>query len=50
MEVVRHIQNTQNWKLVIFLQYLKKDVDNLIQSVEENKKLCIHKVTGDKLF
>ena len=26
MEKARHVQSTQNWKLVIFLQYLKKKV------------------------
>ena len=30
MEVVRHVQNTQNKKLVIFLHYLKKKVLQLL--------------------
>ena len=31
MEVARHVQSTQNKKLVIFLQYIKKkNIDNLI--------------------
>ena len=30
MEVARHNRSTQNWKLVIFLQYLKKKVSQLL--------------------
>ena len=30
MEMVRHVQSTQNRKLVIFLQYLKKKVSQLL--------------------
>ena len=47
MEVARHVQNTQNGKFVIFLQYLKNK-KYLILPVEENKKLGIHKVIGDE--
>ena len=30
MEVTRHVQSTQNRKLVIFLQYIKKKVSKLL--------------------
>ena len=33
MEVARHVQNTQNMKLVIFLQYFRKNVATALCSI-----------------
>ena len=33
MEVARHVQNTQNRKLVIFLQYIRKNVATALCSI-----------------
>ena len=33
VEVARHVQNTQNRKLVIFLQYIKKKLSQLLRAV-----------------
>ena len=33
MEVARHVQNTQNGKLVIFLQYIRKNVATALCSI-----------------
>ena len=47
MEVTRHVESTQNKKLVIFLQCLKKRIFNFVCG---EQKLCIQKVTRDKFF
>ena len=36
MEVARHVQNTQNRKLVIFLQYIRKNVATMCSIVMQN--------------
>ena len=41
MEKARHVQSTQNWKLVIFLQYLKKKVLQLFCVLLRSKSIQI---------
>ena len=41
MEVVRHVQNTRNRKLVLFLQYIKEKVRNCIEHCDAKYSIIL---------
>ena len=41
MEVVGHVQNTRNRKLVLFLQYIKKKVRNCIEHCDAKYSIIL---------